>query len=341
MYAAPAEPASTKWCASTCDDWVQIRYLGVGGFAIHYGGRTLLTGTSFTNPGFGSVALSTIPGVRGRVPVHADTAAILDGLKADSQGVDGIVVGHGHYDHALDVPFVADSVAKDARIFGNVSTIYTLLGDDSLRRHLERLVSIPLDSAATITTAKPAWYYTRDSNFRVLAIRSSHDPNLTIGFVKLTIGTGSVPDTLRDLPASAAEWLMGDTYAYLLDVLATDHKTILLRIYFQDASSRPPLGLPPASALWEHPVDVALLCVPTYTGAHGATETLLRWMRPGAVIASHWEWFFGKMQDPPVVLPITDLGKFRRTLERTLPRTSPWAVPFPHQLIEVGIPARR
>ena len=54
----PPEPVVTRFgCGARCTDSVEVRYLGVSGFAIRYRTSTLLTGPSFTHPGVLSSAL--------------------------------------------------------------------------------------------------------------------------------------------------------------------------------------------------------------------------------------------------------------------------------------------
>ena len=107
-------------CSSpACDaaDNVSITYLGVSGFLIRHRGSTLLTGPSFTNPGLDSVTPSRLRFIRGKAPpVVADSALIERLLPSDADAASMILVGHGHYDHLLDVPYIATHRARHATI---------------------------------------------------------------------------------------------------------------------------------------------------------------------------------------------------------------------------------
>src|SRR5689334_18174313 len=113
---------------------VSVTYLGVGGFLIVWQGRSILTGPSFTNPRADSVAPSAFYFFRGSAPpIHANPELIDRLLPASADNASMILVGHGHYDHLLDVPYIATRRARDAQILGGPSVGHMLMGDPELR----------------------------------------------------------------------------------------------------------------------------------------------------------------------------------------------------------------
>ena len=77
---------------------LEIEWLGVSGYRIRYEGRTL-----YVDPYFSRVPLSSL--LRRR-PALPDPAA-LDRFLPDGEDVIGVLVGHTHFDHAVDAPAVA------------------------------------------------------------------------------------------------------------------------------------------------------------------------------------------------------------------------------------------
>ncbi len=77
---------------------LELTWLGTAGYRITYAGRTLLI-----DPFLSRVPLSTIVRRRTALPDPAVIERYLPGL----DNVAGIVVGHGHWDHALDAPEIA------------------------------------------------------------------------------------------------------------------------------------------------------------------------------------------------------------------------------------------
>ncbi|MFL5543984.1 MAG: hypothetical protein ACJ792_04730 [Gemmatimonadaceae bacterium] len=67
-------------------------------------------------------------------------------LPAVADRASAILVGHGHYDHLLDVPYIATHRATSAFIYGGPSIRRMLMGDSILRRHGGRRL-VPIEPA--------------------------------------------------------------------------------------------------------------------------------------------------------------------------------------------------
>jgi L-ascorbate metabolism protein UlaG (beta-lactamase superfamily) len=74
---------------------LEIEWLGTSGFRLTYEGTTVLVDPYLTRPGLFSVASQR--------PLVAD----LDLVQRHVHAADAVLVGHTHFDHALDVPLIA------------------------------------------------------------------------------------------------------------------------------------------------------------------------------------------------------------------------------------------
>jgi len=99
---------------------VDVRWLGTAGFALTAEGTTILIDPYVTRLPLGAML--------GRRPVAADTDAIARHIDR----ADAILVGHTHFDHALDVPAIARRTG--ARAYGSTS-LETLMRLHGLADH--------------------------------------------------------------------------------------------------------------------------------------------------------------------------------------------------------------
>src|SRR5215210_6405655 len=181
--AGQMEPTRRKigCAAASCgslEDQVEITYLGISGILIRYRGATLLTAPFFSKPMLKHVTLSMIPlGAKG-FRMTPDTTLIERFLPASADNASAILVGHGHYDHLIDVAYIANRRAKSARVYGGPSIRHMLMGDSALRADGgTRLMTIPPSSAGTREHAAE-WIYTGDRRFRFMPLVATHAPTV-------------------------------------------------------------------------------------------------------------------------------------------------------------------
>lgn len=286
---------------------VELQYLGVGGWRMETPHTVLLTGPLLTRYGMVEVGLGAT--------LEPDSSAILGALQAWEVGpldrTAAILVGHGHYDHLLDTPWMAARLAPRARILGNRTTRLQLLalaggvGLDSSR------VEDVTEQAATPT--EPGEWIRISRDVRVLPVAGDHAPHLA-GHI-LYDGVREVP--LPEPPGPVTEWLDGKSLAFLVDVLRDDG-SVALRIYYQDAIPRAPAGTLPPEVLAEAPVDLALLVPATFAEVEWHPEVLVENLRPRQVLVQHWEDFFRGALEPPEPVAFTILPHFLTRLERVM-----------------------
>ncbi len=313
-------------------DLVSVTYLGISGILVEYGGHALLTAPFFSNPRFAARGRTAFQWLTTGPPIAPDSAVIERLLPRSADHASVILVGHGHYDHLMDVPYIATHRATAAVIFGGPSIHHMLMGDSILRLSPGRLAVIPLDRAGDSNRAGD-WYYSADSAFRFMAIIAGHAPTYVIGHWGYTYAAGAVSTDMDRLPRTAAEWKMGEPYSFLIDVLSGSTRHTLFRIYFQDAPSEPPLGFPSEGVLGARRVDLAILCAATSSNVSAAPDSLLRILKPPAVLVTHWESFFRSPLLPQALSRATDLRAFIHSLRRSLPLQSGWMIPISRQTV--------
>ncbi len=299
---------------------IEFTYLGAGGWLIRHGDAALLTAPFFSNPGLVEVGVARL------VP---DTAAI-DRFLPPVDDVPAILVGHAHYDHLMDVPYLARNRARDARIYGSRTMVNLLLGDPGLDP--ERLVALEGGAVGTPDSAG-AWHYTPDGRIRFMALESEHAPHL-LG-IRLYHGEQVRPRT--SLPERAHEWPDGPTLAWLIDLLGPGGD-VLMRIHYQDSASRPPLGFPPAELLPPDgvPVDVLIICTAGSGEAPGYPDRIIEELSPNTVLLGHWEDFFRPRTAPVRPVPGTDVDAVEARVREMLPQGARAYRPLPGETLVLG-----
>jgi hypothetical protein len=319
---------ATEPCAP--GDEIRVTYLGVSGFLIESRGHALLTGPSFTNPSLDSVTPTRYRFFRGRAPtIRADKPLIDRLLPPAADKASMILVGHGHYDHLLDVPHVANAHARDAEIYGGPTVRHMLMGDAALRANRSRVIAISGTDVGRVDRVG-RWFTSKDRAFRAMALEADHAPTVNL-FRRwgMLFAAGSLDRDLTELPRRAEDWKLGEPYSYLIDVLGADGTTPVFRIYYQDAPNTAPLGFPPAS-LGGRRVDLAILCVATARNVDPPSpDSLLKVLRPRYVFAAHWESFFRPQTLPIYLNPASDVDAFNVSLMKSMPADGKWAMPLP------------
>lgn len=267
-------------------DAVDVTFLGTGGFLIEHGQDVLLVGPFFTNPTLGELATQDI---------YSDGARIRTFLPAAAERARAIVVGHAHYDHLMDVPYIAVKVATQATIYAS-DAAGKVLAPFAPELAPGRIVSVetppPNACASGVTSCR---IDVPGTPFRLWPIPSEHAPQFKgRGLLKdlipaVTLWRGEPLKPLASPPSRAGQWPAGTTFAYLIDVVDGART---FRIYYQDTATRAPIGHPPRSLLEDKAVDLALVGMGGYITVEDHPQTLLRALDPPFVITAHWEDFF-------------------------------------------------
>jgi hypothetical protein len=308
---------------------VEVTFLGVSGFLIRWAGQSIMTPPLYSNPTMGEVALSEL---------YADGERIDRLLYYKLNDLTAIIVGHSHYDHAMDVPYIALRKASQAWIYGSQTLVNILdplkRASITLRNAEERALCKVVDpfvdpcpTDATPCTGTHSFDIPEvptpevpTPRFRIWPIVSEHSapfgPKL-VASTKWPLGKlftllvridpvvgwrGQLLAPAKTIPTRAGDWTGGTVLSYVIELLDSSEKPVF-RIYYQDSPTRKPIGYPPACLVNnKKPIDLALLCV------GGATEKpiagqfpkdIVEAIKPQYVIGEHWEDLFN-----PRALPL-------------------------------------
>lgn len=299
---------------------LQIKYLGAGGVLLRRGPDVLVTAPFFSNPSLLRVAF-------GELQAHPEQIdRFLPPVTRDLSDATAVLVGHAHYDHLMDMPYIKKKYMARARIYGSTTMRNTLLGDGSLAA--DDLVSVEETAG---TADKPGrWWYDASRRVRFMALKSEHAPIV----LHLKFFEGAYTEPLKELPTRAFDWREGQTLAYVIDFLSADGKSVAFRIHYQDAASSPPLGFPPPSSLIgdERRVDVAIVCLPGFEQVENYPEKIVERLNPRFVVGIHWENFFALLPDDPRdlhLVPTLHADRFIARLRKVLPRDAEFKLPAP------------
>jgi len=116
-------------------DWT---FLGTSGFLIERDGHAVMTGPLFSNPGFLWHILLDLP-IRQRRD-YIDRVFSDSALRHGAEVTTAILIGHSHYDHLMDVPYVAERYAVHAEIYGSPTMGHILAGDGLLHHRTSKRI---------------------------------------------------------------------------------------------------------------------------------------------------------------------------------------------------------
>jgi hypothetical protein len=318
-----AHPAPAPCTVAVCPDTLEVRFLGVGGFLLKHGSSVIITGPMFTNPSLPDVALN-----RRIVTDSALIRVALDTLPELRQ-TQAILVGHGHYDHLMDVAYIARTYAPAAEIIGN----------RSVKRMLQTFAlpnTIVAFDTSEVSTAERVGAYREvaGGRVRIYPLLSEHTPNFVAGSLRLTIAPGEAPEDLTEPPKRAWDWYAGSTLAYLIEFRRPD-RTVAFRVHYQDAASTPPLGLPPRMP-YKLRIDALILTAGNYRNAgRDYPTTLIKLLEPRYVIVGHWEDFFNPLVRFANAIPFQGYGALAKRIEKSIPAGSVWATPLPGAVVSI------
>jgi L-ascorbate metabolism protein UlaG (beta-lactamase superfamily) len=286
----PVRPTDIAWSPDALaghsgPEGVRVRWLGTAGFAVEHAGHCVLVDPYLTRASLARC-------LAGRL--LPDGAVI----RAHAPRADAIVVGHTHFDHALDVPEVARLTG--ARVFGSRSAA-----------SLCRSAGVP-DARVEVVEREPGSEPpTREVGpFSLRFVPSAHAP-LLFGRVPLL---GDIADC-EEVPARVWGYKCGAVFGVEIRVAG--------RTLYHVGSAQ----LIDENVDTKH-VDLLLLCVAGWTSTRDFPERIARRLAPGAVLLSHWDDFLLPLQEPARALPAIQLPRLVDRLVRAAPGVPVGTVPI-------------
>lgn len=303
----------------------KIQFLGVGGWLLHWRGEGVLMAPSFSNP-----AWLGIPGIP-PLWVEADKARI-DHLMPAAKNVSMVLVGHGHYDHLLDVPWVMQNYTPNAQVYGSRSVAHMLRAMVPASRVVSSewaMARVDPAQGPRASSRPGEWITSLGKNIRVMPIENRHAPQVAGHLV----APGSYDYDLTSTPSFMLSWRLGQSMAWLIDLL-DEHGKPVYRLHYQDSAAPAPYGFPPALADGKG-IDVEILCVGSWSEVDGYPLRLLQLTQPRMVLLGHWENFFGN--DPAsrrqTMIPLLNGKPMERIVRLTVGPDVPVLLPAPFAFI--------
>lgn len=260
-YSPPAEGGARR-----------MRFLGTAGFVIEAAGRTFVLDPYLTRPGIlqtlGGRLTPDEPLLAREIPYATD-----------------VLVGHSHYDHALDAPAVCRHTG--ARLLGSEATLNIARAYGLDAGHHVRVV----EKAGGDTHAC--------GDATVTALRSRHG---RVYFNRVTL-PGDIPRP-PSWPPRFSELKHGPVFVWHLDLAGTTVMHVDSADYVDEE-------------LEGRHADVLCLCAIGRAYRRDYTRRIIELVRPKVVIPCHWDDFTLPFDVAPRQLPGVDVEGFVREIEAT------------------------
>jgi L-ascorbate metabolism protein UlaG (beta-lactamase superfamily) len=254
-------------------DGVRVQWLGTAGFAIEHDGHTLLIDPYVTRASLARCIVA---------PLHPDH----DAIRRCVPRADAIVVGHTHFDHALDVPRIARTTG--ARVFGSRSAAALCVAQ-----------GVEPDRVETVERDAGSQPVEREVGpFALRFIPSAHS-RLVLGRIPFP---GEIADC-GDVPMRTEAYKCGAVFGVEIRVAG--------RTLYHLGSAE----LIDANVDVKN-VDLLLMCVAGWTTSRDFPERVGHRLAPGAVLLSHWDDFFRRIDRPARLLPAMQMPRLVDRLAR-------------------------
>ena len=270
---------------------LRITYYSVGCFLVEWQGEAFLTDPFWSHPSFCQVAIGkTIP-----------IADRVDPYIKDIQHAQAVLVGHSHYDHTLDLPYILPNLQPTAKVLGSQTLKHTFaaqLPQDQFVVCNPHVASI--DHPGT-------FLYSHNKKMRILPIESSHPAQ--VGWIHLF--RDRLKKDRKTPPSRSWHYQEGITLAFLIDFF-DENQLLHKRVYVQTSSRGFPSGAFPKEILDAHPVDVALIGMDSANTKYYGQPSIIDFLNAEHVVFCHWEDFFRRKEQSPKARVKADLPKLKR-----------------------------
>ena len=256
---------------------VSIRWTGAAGLEFTHNGQTILVDPYHSRVGKFDVLFKRL---------MPNIPAIENYLKEIPGKLSAIIVGHTHFDHALDVP--AFSKHFDGPVIGSIS--------------LENLM-VRSGMPGRVTTCERGKRIELPGNAAVSMIPSIHG---LVAFGRIPYPRSIDPN--GRIPLKAREYRHGEVYIAQLEVAGT--------IFMHSGSANLI-----ESELNGHKCDVLFMGVPGWKKVPEYTTHFLEIVKPRMIVPFHFDDFTTSVRPhlKPRNLPLTDLTGFMMRIKQSAP----------------------
>ena len=282
--------------AAVQSDQLQVTYYSVGCMLVCFQGAAFLTDPFWSHRPLSEVVWGPLQHDREEIERH----------RADLSEVTAILVGHGHYDHCLDLEPASRSVHPSARIYGS-QTLKHVFAQVPLGRAI-----LPMNTKVATPEKAGSWQLSSCGRMRILPILSGH-PNQWLFF---HLWQERLRLDRTEKPRFASDFQEGITMAFLIDFLSQGEP--VKRVYIQTSSTGYPAGFTSPEVFAEHPVDLAILPMDCANlKRRGAQPNLVDELKAPTVLFCHWEDFFEPKSGVPKEIMKVDLPALREFFANT------------------------
>jgi L-ascorbate metabolism protein UlaG (beta-lactamase superfamily) len=279
---------------SGCDVWdegalgsgpVRVRWLGTAGFAIEHEGAVLLIDPYLTRASLAACVAA---------PLRSDAVAVA----RHAPRADAIVVGHTHFDHALDVPAIA--LATGALVLGSRSAAALCRASGVPETRVRDVERAPGQDPVVVEVGP----------FRLRFVPSAHS--------RFLFGRVPFPGEIDDcdqIPLRTERYRCGAVFAVEIRVAG---RTIV-HLGSAELASTPFEAREP---------DLVLLCTAGWQSSGDLPERVARALSPRAVLLSHWDDFFRPLEAGAKMLPAMGVPRLVDRLARAARDVKIGAVPI-------------
>jgi L-ascorbate metabolism protein UlaG (beta-lactamase superfamily) len=242
---------------------LEIQWLGTAGFRIGFEGRAILIDPYLSRRG------------RGAVFSRRALAPLPDALAFTPSPVDAVLVGHTHFDHALDVPAIARQ--HGCRVFGSRSLANLM----ALHQLSDRAVEVEFNRVYEVGPFEISFVASRHSKL-LLGLKVPADGELTC-------------ESLDRLTGSA--YRCGQVYGIHIEVAGVS-------FYHQGSANLI------EDAMIHRGVDVLLCGISGRAFTRSYVSRILGRLQPRVIVPTHYDDFFSPLDQPIGFLPNVNLASF-------------------------------
>ncbi|OUS00242.1 hypothetical protein A9Q81_10755 [Gammaproteobacteria bacterium 42_54_T18] len=299
-----------------------VQFTGAGGVYLATQHVALMADPFFSNPRLGDLILLN--------DLQPDEAVIEQWLPP-TENVAGVIVGHGHYDHLMDVPVILPRLPAAAKVFASKTSNHMLAASIPEARRVD------LNSSMASATQRGEWVQV-NSSLRILPIESEHSPH----FAGIVVANAVLAEDSSSLLGDALDWQSGTTLSYVIDFLASgdakdgsveknevENVSVKYRVFFQSSSSGYPIGAPPKWLSDDGvPIDLAILCMANFDSVDNYPGGILNQLKPKNILLTHWESFWEPyIPNNATALPGLDIAKFIAQVKLSVPESTSLYLP--------------